>query len=89
MALWQKLWLLFTVISTVVTVLRVATILAVGEEPRDGGLRTLREGYVPKQGCGFVILSDLSPRFASGYPSAVFAPVAGVRSAAESAEHCS
>jgi hypothetical protein len=35
MALWQKLWLLFTVISTVVTVLQVATILAVGEEPPD------------------------------------------------------
>ena len=35
MALWQKLWLLFTVISTVVTALQVATILAVGEEPPD------------------------------------------------------
>jgi hypothetical protein len=35
MALWQKLWLLFTVISTVVTVLQVVTILAVGEEPPD------------------------------------------------------
>jgi hypothetical protein len=35
MALWQKLWLLFTVISTVVTVLQVATILAIGEEPPD------------------------------------------------------
>ena len=35
MALWQKLWLLFTVISTVVTALQVATSLAVGEEPPD------------------------------------------------------
>jgi hypothetical protein len=35
MALWQKLWLLFTVISTVVTALQVVTILAIGEEPPD------------------------------------------------------
>jgi len=35
MALWQKLWLLFTVISTVITVLQVGTILAIGEEPPD------------------------------------------------------
>lgn len=33
MALWKKLWLLFTVIWLVVTVLQVGTILAVGEEP--------------------------------------------------------
>lgn len=32
MALWQKLWLLFTVIWVVVAGLNVATILAFGEE---------------------------------------------------------
>lgn len=33
MALWQKLWLLFTVIWLVVSALNAGTILAVGEEP--------------------------------------------------------
>lgn len=33
MALWKRLWLLFTVIWVVVTGLQAATILGVGEEP--------------------------------------------------------
>jgi hypothetical protein len=33
MALWQKLWLLFTVIWLVVSALNAGTILAFGEEP--------------------------------------------------------
>lgn len=39
MALWQKLWLLFTVIWVVVSGLQVVTILAVGEEPPEKALR--------------------------------------------------
>lgn len=41
MALWQKLWLLFTVIWVVVSGLQVVTILAVGEEPPEKALRPL------------------------------------------------
>lgn len=33
MALWKKLWLLFTVIWLIVSALNVGTILAFGEEP--------------------------------------------------------
>jgi hypothetical protein len=41
MALWKRLWLLFTVIWVVVLVLQIATILAVGEEPPEKALRPL------------------------------------------------
>ena len=39
MALWKKLWLLFTVIWLVTAVLQVGTILAVGEEPPEKAIR--------------------------------------------------
>ena len=39
MALWKRLWLLFTVIWVVVLALQVATILAVGEEPPEKAIR--------------------------------------------------
>ena len=35
MALWKRLWLLFTVIWIVVLALQIGTILAVGEEPAE------------------------------------------------------
>lgn len=41
MALWKRLWILFTVIWVVVTVLQAATILAVGEEPPEKALRPI------------------------------------------------
>lgn len=39
MALWKRLWLLFTVIWVVLAVLQAGTILAVGEEPPEKALR--------------------------------------------------
>ena len=39
MALWKRLWLLFTVIWVVLGILQVGTILAVGEEPPEKALR--------------------------------------------------
>ncbi len=39
MALWKRLWLLFTVIWVVVLALQVGTILAVGEEPPEKAVR--------------------------------------------------
>jgi hypothetical protein len=44
MALWQKLWLLFTLIWVVVLGLQVATILAIGEEPPEKILQPLLLG---------------------------------------------
>ena len=41
MALWKRLWILFTVIWVVVTGLQAATILAVGEEPPEKAVRPL------------------------------------------------
>lgn len=41
MALWKKLWLLFTVIWLVVALLQVATILGVGEEPPEKIVRPI------------------------------------------------
>ena len=41
MALWKRLWLLFTVIWVVVLLLQVGTILAVGEEPPEKALRPI------------------------------------------------
>ena len=41
MALWKRLWILFTVIWVVVLGLQIATILAVGEEPPEKALRPL------------------------------------------------
>lgn len=41
MALWKRLWLLFTVIWVVVLALQVVTILAVGEEPPEKALRPI------------------------------------------------
>jgi hypothetical protein len=41
MALWKKLWLLFTVIWVVMAALQVATILGVGEEPPEKAIRPL------------------------------------------------
>jgi hypothetical protein len=38
-ALWKRLWLLFTVIWVVLAVLQTGTILAVGEEPAEKALR--------------------------------------------------
>lgn len=39
MALWKRLWLLFTVIWIVIVVLQVGTILAVGEEPPEKAIQ--------------------------------------------------
>lgn len=44
MALWKRLWLLFTVIWVVVIGLQVATILAVGEEPPEKAVRPILLG---------------------------------------------
>jgi type VI protein secretion system component VasK len=41
MALWKRLWILFTVIWVVVLALQVGTILAVGEEPPEKALRPI------------------------------------------------
>ena len=41
MALWKRIWLLFTVIWLVVSALQVATILAIGEEPPEKALRPI------------------------------------------------
>jgi hypothetical protein len=41
MALWKRLWLLFTVIWVVVLLLQVGTILAVGEEPPEKAVRPI------------------------------------------------
>ena len=41
MALWKRLWILFTVIWVVVTGLQAVTILAVGEEPPEKALRPI------------------------------------------------
>jgi hypothetical protein len=41
MALWKRLWILFTVLWVVVLGLQIATILAVGEEPPGKALRPL------------------------------------------------
>jgi hypothetical protein len=41
MALWQRLWLVFTVLWVVVLGLQVGTILAVGEEPPEKAIRPL------------------------------------------------
>lgn len=41
MALWKKLWLLFTVIWLVITALQAATILAVGEEPPEKAIQPI------------------------------------------------
>jgi hypothetical protein len=46
MALWKKLWLLFTVIWVVMAVLQVGTILAVGEEPPEKVVRPIVLGIV-------------------------------------------
>lgn len=44
MALWKKMWLLFTVIWLVLMVLQVATILGVGEEPAEKAIRPIALG---------------------------------------------
>ncbi len=41
MALWKRLWLLFTVIWVVVLALQAGTILAVGEEPPEKAIRPI------------------------------------------------
>lgn len=41
MALWKRLWLLFTVIWVVVLALQVLTILAVGEEPPEKAIQPI------------------------------------------------
>ena len=46
MALWKKMWLLFTVIWVVVVGLQAATILAVGEEPPEKALQPIVLGVV-------------------------------------------
>lgn len=46
MALWKKLWLLFSVIWVVVVVLQVGTILGVGEEPPEKIVRPVVLGIV-------------------------------------------
>jgi len=46
MALWKKMWLLFTVIWVVVVGLQAATILAVGEEPPEKALQPIVLGIV-------------------------------------------
>ncbi len=46
MALWKKMWLLFTVIWGVVVGLQAATILAVGEEPAEKALQPIVLGVV-------------------------------------------
>ncbi len=46
MALWKRLWILFTVLWVVVTGLQAATILAVGEEPPEKAVRPIVLGLV-------------------------------------------
>jgi hypothetical protein len=46
MALWKKMWLLFTVIWVVVVGLQAVTILAVGEEPPEKALQPIVLGVV-------------------------------------------
>jgi predicted permease len=46
MALWKRLWILFSVIWIVVLALQVGTILAVGEEPPEKALRPIVLAFV-------------------------------------------
>jgi hypothetical protein len=47
MALWQKLWLLFSVIWVVVAALNIGTILALSEEPQKALLPAVAGVAVP------------------------------------------